>query len=136
MIQNKKNFFNIFTTAMVSSSYRFVDRYEPLSGLIRRGGIRFKWAFVVSMILLLMVLMFVSLFTVMSSNALVSANDKLCLTIAGNISSTESILTAERRPMKRSLILQDMVNGLVNSKINGLQYIAVYDLMGMLVEKT
>jgi class 3 adenylate cyclase/HAMP domain-containing protein len=135
MIQNKNNFFDVFTTAVVSSSYRFVDRYKPLSGLIRRGGIRFKWALVVSIILLLMVIMFISLFTIMSSNALVSANDILCHTIAGNISSTESILTAEQRPMKRSLILQDMVNGLVKSNINGLQYIAVYDLMGMLVEK-
>lgn len=135
MIQNKNNSLNNFTSAKVSFSYRFIDRYEPLSDLMRRGGIRFKWALVVSMILLVMVIMFISLFTVMSSNALVSANDILCQTIASNISSTESILTAERKPMKRSLILQDMVNGLVKSKINGLQYIAVYDLMGMLVEK-
>src|SRR5271157_2346443 len=112
MAQKKNKFFNVFTTAAVSFSYRFIEKYKPLSGLIRKGGIRFKWALVVSMILLFMVILFISLFTVMSSNALVAANDILCQTIAGTISSTESILTAERRPMKRSLILQDMVNGL------------------------
>jgi class 3 adenylate cyclase len=135
MKNNQNNIFITLTAAVVSFSYRLVDRYQPLSGLMRRGGIRFKWALVVSMILSLMVIMFITLFTVMSSNALVSANDKLCLTIAGNISSAESMLTAEEKPMTRSLILQDIVSGLVKSKINGLEYIAVYDLMGMLVEK-
>lgn len=103
MKQKITNIYNTFTTAVVSFSYRFIEKYEPLKGLIRKGGIRFKWALAVSIILFIMVIMFISLFTIMSSNALVSANDILCHTIAGNISSTESILTAEQRPMKHRL---------------------------------
>jgi class 3 adenylate cyclase len=133
--KKKNNFFTKFTTTVMSFSYTFIDRNKRLNYLLRRGGIRFKWALVISMILLLMVIMFISLFTVMSSRALVSANDTLCKAIAGNISATESILTAETRPTMRSLILQDIVNGLEKSKINGLQSIAVYDLTGMLVGK-
>jgi class 3 adenylate cyclase/HAMP domain-containing protein len=135
MTQKSKRFTDILSTAVFSLSYRLIEKYRPISGLVRKGGIRFKWAAVVSSILLVMVILFISLFTIMSSDALVSANDLLCKTIAGTISSTESILTAERKTMTRSLILQDLVNGLMKNKINGLQYIAVYDLRGLIVEK-
>lgn len=115
--------------------YRVVEKSHFLSGMARKGGISFKFAAVISVTLLLIIAMFVALFTAMSSKSLMSANDVLCKTIAGNISATESILTAEEKTMKRSLILQDTVSGLVKSRINGLEFAAVYDLMGKLVEQ-
>jgi class 3 adenylate cyclase len=115
--------------------YWLVERSEWLSRFISKRGIRLKLTLIVSFILILFVILFVSLYTVISSKALISANDKLCETIAGNISATEAILTAEDKPIKRSLILQDIVSGLAKSRINGLEYAAVYDLNGMLVER-
>ena len=115
--------------------YSFIERVPLFSRLIRAGGIRFKWTLLISLIILVVVLIFGLIFTIISENALMSANDRLCHTIAGNISSAESILTAEKRPIKRSMILQDIVSGLSKSDIPGLEYAAVYDLNGKLAER-
>lgn len=118
-----------------SALYQLVHKNNFLSIFIRKGGLTFKWTMIISLIILVIVFIFSLVFTIMSTNALMASNDKLCQTIAGNISSTESILTAEGRPFKRSLILQDIVNGLSKSEIAGLEYAAVYDFRGKLVEK-
>lgn len=123
------------TKTAISAAYHFIEKSAIITGIVKRGGLRFKMALGISLTLFVIVVMFIFLFTTMSSSALMSANDKLCLTIAGNISATESILTAESKPLKRSLVLQDIVSGLVKSKINGLVYAAVYDLSGKLVER-
>ena len=115
--------------------YRIIDRVKPLRSLVRKGGIKFKWATVISFIIVLVTLMFVMVFMIMSTNALLKANDKLCQTIAGNISATEPILTAEKKPYRRSLILQDVVSSLSRNAIEGLEYAAVYDLTGKLSER-
>lgn len=130
----KKIFSREIPSSFYSSSYYIVDKSKMLSGLIRKGGIRFKFAFLISLILLVIVIIFVVLFTVMATNSLMAANDKLCMTIAGNISSAETVLTGEPKPLKRSLILQDIVGGLAKSSISGLEYAAVYDFSGKLVE--
>lgn len=131
----KKVNFKSISVPLLSYSYEAIEKSVTLSGLIRKGGIRFKLSLLISMTLLFIVIAFILLFTVMATNSLMSANDKLCMTIAGNISSAESVLTGEPSPFKRSLILQDMVNGLAKSGIDGLEYTAVYDLSGKLVER-
>lgn len=130
MKEKKYNSGTIFTDASSPLIYRIIDRSQFLSSMVRKGGISFKFAAVISMTLLTIIAIFVILFTLLSSRTLMSAYDKLYLTVAGNISATEAILTAEPDPLKRSLILQDIVSGLVNSKIDGLEYAAVYDLTG------
>ena len=115
--------------------YRIIDRVKPFRSLVRKGGIKFKWATVISFIIVLVTLLFVLVFMIMSTNALLKANDKLCQTIAGNISATEPILTAEKKPYRRSLILQDVVSSLSRNAIEGLEYAAVYDLTGKLSER-
>jgi len=120
---------------IVQKIYDYVDATPGLNKLVKKGGIKFKFALIISSIILLIVFIFSMIFTIMSSNSLISANDKLCRTIAGNISSAESIITAERKPFKRSLILQDMISALKKSKISGLEYAAIYDLKGKLVER-
>ncbi len=114
--------------------FSIVDRFSILKKLVRLGGIRFKWGTVIFFTILIIIFVFSSIFMFMSTRALLAANDKLCQTIAGNISSTEPILTGEKKPFKRSLILQDVVTSLYKSDINGLRHAAVYDLDGKLTE--
>ena len=119
----------------IPTLFRIIDRFKFLQKIARLGGIRFKWATVIFFIILIVTLIFGLVFFVMSTNALLEANDKLCQTIAENISATEPILVTEKQPYKRSLILQDVVNRLSQSDIPGLEYAAVYDLEGKLSEK-
>jgi adenylate cyclase len=114
--------------------YSIIDRFSILKKLARKGGIRFKWATVIFFTLLIVILVFSAILMVMSTRALISANDKLCHAIAGNISSTEPILTGEKKPVRRSLILQDVVSSLSNNGIPGLKYATVYDIDGKLAE--
>ncbi|MCU0847654.1 MAG: HAMP domain-containing protein [Spirochaetes bacterium] len=124
-----------FLSRFEGVGYGLIDKSGILSGIVRRGGIKFKWAVIISLITVVIVFMFGMIFSAMTSSALISANDKLCKTIAGNISSAENILTAETRPLKRSLILQDLTSGLMKSNIPGLEYAAVYDLGGKLSDR-
>ncbi len=109
--------------------------FPSLARFIAAGGIRLKWGALISVVALLIVVLISTVFILMSTGALLSANDKLCQTIAGNIASAESFITVERKPLKRSLILQDIVSNLSRSGIPGLVHAAVYDLRGMLAEK-
>lgn len=125
----------IETNEKIPTLYIIIDRFKIFQKIARLGGIRFKWATVIFFIVLIVTLIFGLVFFVMSTNALLEANDKLCQTIAENISATEPILVTERQPYKRSLILQDVVNRLSQRKIPGLEHAAVYDLEGKLTEK-
>jgi len=122
-------------SAFQSKVYRLVDRFEFLKKLLYRGGIQFRWGLIISVLLMFIISLFALIFFVMSNSALLDANDRLCKTIAGNISSSETILTAEKKPFRRSLILQDMVRELSLRNIDGLVYCAVYDLSGQLAER-
>ncbi len=115
--------------------YRFIEFIPGLGGLVRKGGILMKWTVLISMITLMIVSLLSIIFTLMSTSVLMSSTRQLCQTIVGNISSAESIITAERSTFKRSVILQDLVSGLAHSNINGFEYASVYDTSGMLVEK-
>ena len=115
--------------------YRFVEFVPFLRILVKKGGILLKWTVLISLITVVIISLMGIIFTLMSTASLESSTRQLCQTIAGNISSTESIITAERSTFKRSVILQDLVSGLSQSKINGLEYAIVYDISGKLVEK-
>ncbi len=112
------------------SIYDLIEKIEPLKNIVIRGGIRFKWGIIISVLILIVVILLSTIYVAMSTNALLTANDKLCQTIAQNIASTESIITGEKKLFKRSLILQDVLNKLSQSKIEGLVYAAVYDIFG------
>lgn len=117
------------------SLFSLVERSESLKNLFTRGGIKLKWSVVVAAIVVAIVAFISSVYILMATAALFSANDKLCQTIAGNIASAESFITVEKKVLKRSLILQDMVSGLTRSEIPGMVHAAVYDLKGMLAER-
>jgi class 3 adenylate cyclase/HAMP domain-containing protein len=123
------------SSAQKNLSYRFIEIIPGLKYLIRKGGIQLKWTFLISLITVLITALFGLIFNFMSTTSLKSSARQLCLTIAGNISSSESIITAEQKPFKRSIILQDIVSGLSKSGINGFEYAIVYDTSGNLVEK-
>lgn len=123
------------TIERIPAWYRIIDRFKFLQKIARLGGIRFKWATVIFFIIVIVTIIFGLMFFIMSSNALLKANDKLCQTIAENISATEPILVTEKEPYKRAFILQDVVNRLSQSDIPGLKYAAVYDLEGKLTDK-
>lgn len=110
------------------SIYNLIERLEPLKNIVMRGGIRFKWGIIIAVLILIVVILLSTIYVAMSTNALLTANDKLCQTIAENIASTESIITGEKKLFKRALILQDVLNKLSQSKIEGLVYAAVYDI--------
>ncbi|MCP4137675.1 MAG: HAMP domain-containing protein [bacterium] len=114
--------------------YHAVEKIPVLNKLTRAGGIKFKWAIVISSVILIIVLLFSLIFTMMSINALLESNDKLCRTIASNISATEEILTGEKT-YKRSIILQDFIKRLSKSKIDGLEYVSIYDVKGFTFKK-
>jgi class 3 adenylate cyclase len=110
------------------SIYNLIERIKPLKNIVMRGGIRFKWGIIISVLILIVVILLSTIYVAMSTNALLTANDKLCQTLAENIASTESIITGEKKLFKRSLILQDVLNELSQSKLEGLVYAAVYDI--------
>jgi class 3 adenylate cyclase/HAMP domain-containing protein len=114
--------------------YRFVEIIPGLRYLIRKGGIQLKWTLLITFITVLITALFGLIFNFVSTASLKSSTRQLCLTIAGNISSSESVITAEKKPFKRSIILQDIVSGLSKSGINGFEYAIVYDTSGKLVE--
>ncbi len=114
--------------------YRFVEIIPGLRQLIRKGGIQLKWTLLISFITVFITALFGIIFNLMSASSLKSSTRQLCLTIAGNISSSESVITAEKKPFKRSIILQDIVSGLSKSGINGFEYAVVYDTSGKLAE--
>jgi class 3 adenylate cyclase/HAMP domain-containing protein len=116
-------------------TYRIVEIIPGLRFLIKKGGIQLKWTLLISLITVLVTVLFGLIFNFMSAASLKSSARQLCLTIAGNISSSESIITAEKKSLKRSIILQDIVSGLSKSGINGFEYAIVYDTSGKLVEK-
>jgi class 3 adenylate cyclase len=118
----------------ISLSYRFIEAVPGLKYLIKKGGILLKWTLLISLITVLITALFGLIFNFMSTASLESSSRQLCQTIAGNISSAESIITAEQKPFKRSIILQDIVSGLSKSGINGFEYAIVYDTSGNLVE--
>ncbi len=132
--EGKKNMTQA-SPAKVELVYRFIEFVPGLGGLVRKGGILMKWTVLISMITVMIVSLLSIIFTLMSTSVLMSSTRQLCQTIVGNISSAESIVTAERSPFKRSVILQDLVSGLSNSHIKGFEYAAVYDTSGKLVEK-
>ncbi len=115
--------------------FNVVEKIEFLKKAITKGGIKLKWGLVITAVVLVIISLISTVYILMATSALISANDKLCRTIAGNIASAESFITVERKPLKRSLILQDIVSSLSHSNIPGLVYAAVYDLNGMLAEK-
>ena len=115
--------------------YRFIETIPGLSSFIKKGGILLKWTALISMITVVIVSVLSLIFILMSTSVLMSSTRQLCQTIVGNISAAESIITAERRTFKRSVILQDLVSGLSQSNIKGLEYTAVYDTSGKLVER-
>ena len=103
------------------SIYSLIDnimgKSEFFKKVITKGGIRFKWGIIISALVLIVVFILSSIYIAMSTNALLSANDRLCQTIAENIGSTESIITGEKDLFKRALILQDVLNKLLKNKI-------------------
>ncbi|MBN1531298.1 MAG: HAMP domain-containing protein [Spirochaetes bacterium] len=115
--------------------YRIIETIPGLKGLAAKGGILLKWTVLISLITVVIVALLSVIFTLMASSALKGSARQLCQTIAGNISSAESIITAERSTFRRSVILQDIVSGLSKSKIDGFEYAAVYDISGNLVER-
>ncbi|MDY6935085.1 MAG: adenylate/guanylate cyclase domain-containing protein [Spirochaetota bacterium] len=115
--------------------YRIIEKIQFLRILSLKGGIRFKWSIIISILILIIIIPLSYIYILMSTNMLLSANDKQCRAIADNIASTESFIMVERETLRRSLILQDIVNRLSQSNIDGFVYAAVYDLRGMLVEK-
>jgi class 3 adenylate cyclase/HAMP domain-containing protein len=114
--------------------YRIVGAIPILTKLVRKGGIRLKWTLIVSSVMAAIIAIVSLFYTMMTTAALKQSARQLCQTIAGNISSTESIITAEKSEFKRSVILQDIVTGLKESNITGLAYAAVYDISGKLAE--
>src|SRR5271157_4337312 len=134
MKQGKKNI-NKASRTKIELAYRFIEFVPGLGGLVRKGGILMKWTALISMITVMIVSLLSIIFTLMSTSVLMSSTRQLCQTIVGNISSAESIITAERSTFKRSVILPDLVSGLSNSNIKGFEYAAVYDTSGNLVEK-
>ncbi len=116
--------------------YRVVEAVPFLKVLIARGGILMKWTVLISFITVSVVAVLSAIFTMMATAALKASARQLCATIAGNISSAESIITAERSTFRRSVILQDIVSGLSKSGIDGFEYAAVYDTSGNLVERS
>ncbi len=64
----KVNFKNI-SVSLLSYSYEAIEKSVTLSGLIRKGGIRFKLSLLISMTLLFIVIAFILLFTVMATNS-------------------------------------------------------------------
>ncbi|MFH0974574.1 MAG: adenylate/guanylate cyclase domain-containing protein [Spirochaetota bacterium] len=116
-------------------TYRIVELIPGMKYLLKRGGIKLKWTLLISFITVLITSLFGLIFNFMSAASLENSSRQLCLTIAGNISSSESIITAEKKTFKRSVILQDIVSGLSKSGINGFEYAIVYDTSGKLVEK-
>ncbi|HQI38905.1 MAG TPA: adenylate/guanylate cyclase domain-containing protein [Spirochaetota bacterium] len=115
--------------------YSFIQSIPFLTNIIKKGGIRLKWVTAVSALMVIVISIISFLLITISEHALIKANDKLCQTIAHTISSSESFLTAEKRALKRSMILQDIVKGLSKTSIEGFVYAAVYDLNGILAEK-
>ena len=115
--------------------YSFIQSIPFLTNIIKKGGIRLKWVTAVSALMVIVISIISFLLITISEHALIKANDKLCQTIAHTISSSESFLTAEKRALKRSMILQDIVKGLSKTGIEGFVYAAVYDLNGVLAEK-
>lgn len=113
----------------------FVEKIPVLGELLRKSGIKIKLVSLISLIILLVVIPISAVYILLSTRALMSANDKLCQTIAGNISSAESFIMVEKKPLRRSMILQDIVSSLSRSGISGLAHAAVYDLRGMLAER-
>jgi class 3 adenylate cyclase/HAMP domain-containing protein len=132
--EGKKNIAKASRTK-IELAYRFIEFVPGLGGLVRKGGILMKWTVLISMITVMIVSLLSIIFTLMSTSVLMSSTRQLCQTIVGNISSAESIITAERSTFKRSVILQDLVSGLSNSNIKGFEYAAVYDTSGKLVER-
>jgi len=124
-----------FTRSILPDSFEIIEKYETLKKLFLKGGIRLKWIIIVSTIILIVVFLLSWISITISSTALLNANDRLCRTIAANISSAESVITSEGSTFQRSLILQDYLKGVSNQNIRGLVYAAVYDLRGMLVER-
>jgi len=124
------------------SPYRIVEQVELLKNVVMKGGIRFKWGIIISVLILIIIFLLSSVYIAMSTSALLSANDKLCRTIAGTIASTESVITGESNLFRRSLILQEVVSKLARSKPEGMVYAAVYDVFqkggrkGILAEKS
>lgn len=110
------------------SPYQIVEKVELLKNVVMKGGIQFKWGIIISVLILIVIFLLSSVYIAMSTSALLSANDKLCRTIAENIASTESVITGERNLFKRSLILQEVVSTLAKSKPEGMVYAAVYDV--------
>lgn len=121
-------------SAPVSIAYRLVEKIRGLKYIVKKGGILLKWTLLISLITVLITVLFGLIVNFMSAASLKSSTRQLCLSIAGNISSSESIITAEKKSFKRSIILQDIVSGLSRSGINGFEYAIVYDTSGQLVE--
>ncbi len=114
--------------------FSVIESLPFLTRLIKTGGIRLKWVAAVSMLMAIVISTISFLLISISERALIKANDKLCQTIAHTISSSESFLTAEKKPLKRSMILQDIVKGLSKTNIEGFVYAAVYDTHGIIAE--
>lgn len=122
-------------SAPTSLTYRLIETAKGLKYIVKKGGILLQWTLLISLITVLITALFGIIFNFMSTASLKSSTRQLCLSIAGNISSSESIITAEKETFKRSIILQDIVSGLSKSGINGFEYAIVYDTSGELVEK-
>lgn len=115
--------------------FRIVDRIGFIRRFVVNGGIKLKWGLLFIVTILTVLLLISTIYFFMVRTALLSANHKLCKTISGNIASAESFLSVERKPLRRSLILQDITANLSKSNIPGLVHAVVYDLRGMLSEK-
>ncbi|MEJ5360578.1 MAG: adenylate/guanylate cyclase domain-containing protein [Spirochaetota bacterium] len=114
--------------------FSLIESTPFLSNIIKKGGIQLKWIVTISMLMVTVIAVISFLLISISERALIKANDKLCQTIAYNISSSESFLTAEKKPLKRSMILQDIVKGLTKTNIEGFVYAAIYDTQGIIAE--
>jgi len=74
--------------------FSLIESTPFLSNIIKKGGIQLKWVVTVSMLMVIVIAVISFLLISISETALIKANDKLCQTIAYNISSSESFLTA------------------------------------------
>jgi len=111
--------------------YQLVDKYNFIKKIVTTGGIKLKWSFLISGLILIVISIFLVVFFFIGREMLLRANDRLCKSLANSISATEGVITAEKKEFKRSLILQDMLQS-ISSGVDGLVYATIYDLSGSL----